>query len=187
VLAWVGGEEIGVRSIAAWLDPAFRDWNIEEYLSGVRAPVLLIQGEDDEYGTLRQINATEAGCRGLATGPSGFVLVPIEGGEPRTCAGLESEDWPIRWSADGASIYVARHRRMTTRVFRVKLASGRPTLLWELGARDPVGADSPDVGVTADGKAYACTFGRSLGDLYVVVTCWSPLARDSGPGSRASA
>ena len=55
MLAWVGGEEIGVRSIAAWLDPAFRDWNIEEYLSGVRAPVLLIQGEDDEYGSMEQL------------------------------------------------------------------------------------------------------------------------------------
>jgi pimeloyl-ACP methyl ester carboxylesterase len=47
-----------------WLDPAFRDWNIEEYLPAVRVPALLIQGEDDEYGTLRQLDAIEAGCRG---------------------------------------------------------------------------------------------------------------------------
>lgn len=48
----------------AWLDPGFRDWNIEEYLPGVRVPVLVIQGENDEYGTLRQIDAIEAGCGG---------------------------------------------------------------------------------------------------------------------------
>jgi pimeloyl-ACP methyl ester carboxylesterase len=48
----------------AWLDPRFRDWNIEASLSGVRVPVLLIQGEDDEYGTLRQLDAIEKGCRG---------------------------------------------------------------------------------------------------------------------------
>jgi pimeloyl-ACP methyl ester carboxylesterase len=48
----------------AWLDPGFREWNIEEYLPGVRVPVLVIQGEDDEYGTLRQLDAIEAGCRG---------------------------------------------------------------------------------------------------------------------------
>jgi pimeloyl-ACP methyl ester carboxylesterase len=38
-----------------WLDPAFRDWNIEEYLPRIRCPILAIQGEDDEYGTMEQI------------------------------------------------------------------------------------------------------------------------------------
>ncbi|MCL2345444.1 MAG: alpha/beta hydrolase [Desulfobulbus sp.] len=40
-----------------WLSPAFRDWNIEEYLPRIICPVLAIQGEDDEYGTMRQIEA----------------------------------------------------------------------------------------------------------------------------------
>ncbi len=39
-----------------WLSPAFRDWNIESYLSNIRCPVLAIQGEEDEYATLRQID-----------------------------------------------------------------------------------------------------------------------------------
>lgn len=38
-----------------WLSPAFRDWNIEEYLPRIRCPVLALQGEDDEYATMRQI------------------------------------------------------------------------------------------------------------------------------------
>ena len=38
-----------------WLDPAFRDWNIEAELAGIRCPVLAVQGADDEYGTLEQI------------------------------------------------------------------------------------------------------------------------------------
>ena len=38
-----------------WLSPAFRDWNIEEYLPQIRCPVLAIQGADDEYATMRQI------------------------------------------------------------------------------------------------------------------------------------
>ncbi len=42
-----------------WLHPDFRTWNIEAYLAGIRCPVLLIQGEDDEYGTLAQIEAIE--------------------------------------------------------------------------------------------------------------------------------
>jgi len=38
-----------------WLDPEFRHWNIEEYLPRIVCPVLAIQGEDDEYGTMEQL------------------------------------------------------------------------------------------------------------------------------------
>src|SRR3546814_1449998 len=38
-----------------WLDPAFRAWNIQEYLPRIRCPLLALQGVDDEYGTLEQI------------------------------------------------------------------------------------------------------------------------------------
>ncbi len=38
-----------------WLSPEFRDWNIEAYLPAICCPVLAIQGEDDEYATMRQI------------------------------------------------------------------------------------------------------------------------------------
>lgn len=46
----------------AWLDPAFRAWNIEEFLPDIHVPVLVIQGEDDEYGTLDQIESIRKGC-----------------------------------------------------------------------------------------------------------------------------
>jgi len=38
-----------------WLSPPFKDWNIEEFLPAIRCPVLAIQGEDDEYATMHQI------------------------------------------------------------------------------------------------------------------------------------
>lgn len=38
-----------------WLDPEFQDWNIENLVSRIRCPVLAIQGVDDQYGTLNQI------------------------------------------------------------------------------------------------------------------------------------
>jgi pimeloyl-ACP methyl ester carboxylesterase len=38
-----------------WLDPAFRSWNIEAQLPQIHCPVLAIQGEEDEYGTIDQI------------------------------------------------------------------------------------------------------------------------------------
>ena len=40
-----------------WLAPAFRDWNIEAYLRGLRAPLLAVQGINDEYGTLAQLES----------------------------------------------------------------------------------------------------------------------------------
>ena len=40
----------------AWLDPAFRHWNIEALLPHIRCPVLAIQGEGDEYATMAQID-----------------------------------------------------------------------------------------------------------------------------------
>ncbi|HZW22442.1 alpha/beta hydrolase [Noviherbaspirillum sp.] len=43
----------------AWLDPAFREWNIEAELPKIACPVLAIQGEGDEYGTLEQIYGIE--------------------------------------------------------------------------------------------------------------------------------
>jgi pimeloyl-ACP methyl ester carboxylesterase len=43
-----------------WLDPQFRSWNIEECLDDIACPVLVIQGEDDEYGTLAQVEAIRA-------------------------------------------------------------------------------------------------------------------------------
>jgi pimeloyl-ACP methyl ester carboxylesterase len=46
----------------AWLDPQFRTWDITEYLAYIRVPVLIVQGEDDQYGTMRQIEAAQEDC-----------------------------------------------------------------------------------------------------------------------------
>lgn len=40
-----------------WLHPEFRKWNIEEYLSRIQCPVLVIQGLEDQYGTMAQAEA----------------------------------------------------------------------------------------------------------------------------------
>ncbi len=48
----------------AWLDPGFRSWDITGFLPLIMAPVLAIQGRDDDYGTLAQIDAIERSCGG---------------------------------------------------------------------------------------------------------------------------
>lgn len=46
----------------AWLDPKFRDWDISEYLVYIRVPVMVVQGVDDQYGTLRQVEIAQEEC-----------------------------------------------------------------------------------------------------------------------------
>ena len=64
----------------AWLDPAFRDWNIEASLAGVRAPALLLQGADDPYGTLAQLDAIER----QGSGPVERLVLPSGAATRRT-------------------------------------------------------------------------------------------------------
>jgi pimeloyl-ACP methyl ester carboxylesterase len=61
-----------------WLDPAFRTWNLEEFLPGVKCPVLLIQGELDDYGTLRQIDT----IADRVAGPVERLILPECGHSP---------------------------------------------------------------------------------------------------------
>lgn len=55
-----------------WLLPAFRDWNIEAFVPKVAAPILVIQGADDEYGSPAQLEAIAR----EATAPCETVLLP---------------------------------------------------------------------------------------------------------------
>lgn len=66
-----------------WLHPAFRDWDIREVLPAVTAPVLAIQGHDDEYGTMRQLDE-------IATAVGG----PLDRLELHTCGHSPHRDRP---------------------------------------------------------------------------------------------
>jgi pimeloyl-ACP methyl ester carboxylesterase len=62
----------------AWLDPKFRDWDISEYLAYIRVPVAVIQGERDQYGTMRQVEIAREECYC----PVDATLVPGAGHSP---------------------------------------------------------------------------------------------------------
>jgi pimeloyl-ACP methyl ester carboxylesterase len=62
----------------AWLDPDFRQWNLEAYLPRITAPTLVVQGTADQYGTLAQVDAI---ARQLA-GPVETMLVEGAGHSP---------------------------------------------------------------------------------------------------------
>jgi len=45
-----------------WLDPEFRKWDIRDALAHIRVPILIVQGENDQYGTARQIEVAREEC-----------------------------------------------------------------------------------------------------------------------------
>jgi pimeloyl-ACP methyl ester carboxylesterase len=56
----------------AWLDPAFRQWNITRQVENIRVPMLLLQGADDAYGTVEQLRVAERHARC----PVEMMLIP---------------------------------------------------------------------------------------------------------------
>ena len=61
----------------AWLEPAFALWNIEREIETVTCPVLAIQGEQDQYGTMDQLDriarAVSGPCRLLKLADCGHA------------------------------------------------------------------------------------------------------------------
>jgi pimeloyl-ACP methyl ester carboxylesterase len=45
-----------------WLLPEFRQWDLTDALAHIRVPMLIVQGEDDQYGTIRQIEVAQEEC-----------------------------------------------------------------------------------------------------------------------------
>jgi len=62
----------------AWLDPKFRDWDISEYLAYIRVPVAILQGVDDRYGTMRQVEIAREECYC----PVDVTIIPGAGHSP---------------------------------------------------------------------------------------------------------
>jgi len=63
------GEKVDVVFWAwanVWLRNSFKNWNIEPLLSSIFCPVLIIQGEKDEYGTHEQVLSIYSEIKGIA-------------------------------------------------------------------------------------------------------------------------
>jgi len=61
-----------------WLHDDFRSWNIENFLPQVNCPVLVIQGENDEYGSEQQVN----GIINQVAGEARQLIIPHAGHTP---------------------------------------------------------------------------------------------------------
>ena len=62
----------------AWLDPKFRGWDISEFLAYIRVPVAILQGVDDVYGTMRQVEIAQEECYC----PVDVTVIPGAGHQP---------------------------------------------------------------------------------------------------------
>ena len=106
-----------------------------------------------------------------AIGPDERVwLYPLgKSGEGRPLPGFEAGYSPIRWSANGRSLFVYRPSELPVRVLRVSLKDGKTEVWKTLMPSDPAGVTvfTPPV-IAPDAKSYAYTFVRSLSDLYLV-------------------
>ncbi len=52
---------------STWTTDEFRNWNIEEFLPKIVCDSLIIQGEEDEYGTLKQVENITTQTNGQST------------------------------------------------------------------------------------------------------------------------
>lgn len=64
--------------IDTWLDPTFEDWDITDTLSNIICPTLYIQGTNDEFGTIAQVEKTLEKVKG----PKLSLIIPNDGHSP---------------------------------------------------------------------------------------------------------
>ena len=99
----------------------------------------------------------------------GGGIYPLGGGESRPIPGWEPGEFPLRWGADGRSLYVRRLGEVPARVYRLDIATGQRALWKELGPPDLAGVSSVGaLAMSRDARWYAYTYHSRLSNLYLV-------------------
>jgi Tol biopolymer transport system component len=136
-----------------------------------------------ETGDVRPL--TEEGTVALRVSPDGQSLVALEpdwkyyiyrldGSAPPTkVQGLERDDEPIQWSADGRALYVRGPGDFATKLYRLEIASGRRRLWKEIVPSNNVGligleAKPGGILITPDGKTSVYTYWTALQELMLL-------------------
>jgi Tol biopolymer transport system component len=142
---------------------------------GVRGYVVDLAGGSPRAFTpegLTEGGAVSPDGKLLAAGGVGGqpTIYPLDGGTPRPIAGLSEGDVPIQWSADGASLFIARFGELPLSLYRLHLATGKSELWKELAPVDRAGLIRiENVKVSRDGRSYAYQCSRVLAsDLFDV-------------------
>ncbi len=105
--------------------------------------------------------------------PPMIYPVDADGGQPRPIPGLDADDVPIQWSADGDSLYLSREGQIPKPIYRYSFSTGKKTLWKELMPTDRAGlVRFENVWVTPDGKHYAYSLNRVTDSDLFAVTGW---------------
>ena len=105
---------------------------------------------------------------GRTTG-SELKMYAVNGGAPRPVNGVDAEETPVRWSEDGRSLFLTRTGRLPATLARLDMTTGKKTPWKDLLPPDKAGVQYiGSVQAAANGKAYAYTYKRVLGQLYLV-------------------
>jgi eukaryotic-like serine/threonine-protein kinase len=98
-----------------------------------------------------------------------ILVLSLDGGDPHPVAGIDVDETPLRWAKDGSVFVAHENPDMTTSVYRVELATRKRSLFRTLAPADRAGIVSlNDVRLGADGRSYAYSYVRQLGELYLV-------------------
>jgi WD40 repeat protein len=147
----------------------YREWRcfVQDIDGGLPRP---ITPEGVETHTITKLLVTPDGRYVTAEGPDRIVaLYSVDGGPPRSIAGILPDEEPIQWSRDEHSLYVRDSGHVPAKVHRLDLASGRRELWREIGPSDPTGVDRVyKVFMTRDASTYVYTYRRLLSELYLV-------------------
>ncbi len=118
---------------------------------------------------VRAARVSPDGRRVVVTREGKLYLHPLENSGP---AHMVSELAPgervIRWSSEGKYLFLSRLEPGGLTISRLEIATGRKQLWREVKPPEP-GASFVGTGaLSADGKAFACSFQRDIGNLYLV-------------------
>ena len=105
-----------------------------------------------------------------AVGPDDVPrLYPTSGGAPAAIPGVGPGDFPLRFSTDRRSLFLAHLQPTFAVVDRLELSSGRRQAWKELRASNAAGlSPSAAIQITPDGRSYAYTYHRRLDDLLLI-------------------
>jgi len=135
------------------------------YQQGIEgdAPRRLTEADIDLFGPV----VSPDGAKIAATDAYGeVVLAPLLAGDVRPLPGVEEDEIPIQWRADGRAVYVYRPDRLPVEIFEVDVVSAKRRRVREIVLPDITGVDSSVVvALTPDARSYAYSFYRHLDEL----------------------
>jgi serine/threonine protein kinase/WD40 repeat protein len=100
---------------------------------------------------------------------SAVGIYPIEEGAPRPIAGLPAGFTPAQWSSDGSVLYGYQAGELPSKIYKVKISTGKETIVRELRPGAPAGVVTvKPVVVSRDGTRFAYSYNQTLSVLYLI-------------------